>query len=57
VKTNHPMNKVLLEPDLVGQMINWSVELFEYGLSMNQEGPSNKMFGRLHNWAQPWAWM
>jgi len=39
VKTDHPIGKVLLRPDLAGRMISWSTELSEFDLSFEPRGP------------------
>ncbi|KAK4390302.1 hypothetical protein Sango_2093500 [Sesamum angolense] len=30
--TNHPLGKVLADPNISGQMVNWSIELSEHGI-------------------------
>jgi len=39
VKTDHPIGKVLLRPDLAGRMISWSIELSEFYLSFEPGEP------------------
>jgi len=39
VKTDYPIRKVLTKPDLAGQMIGWSVELSEFGITSEPRGP------------------
>jgi len=39
VKTDYPIRKVLTKPDLAGRMIEWLVELFEFGISYEPREP------------------
>jgi len=39
VKTDYPVGKVFLRPDLAGRMISWFVELSEFDLSFKPRGP------------------
>lgn len=39
VKSNQPIRQVLLKPDLVGQMVSWSIELSESGIIYEPRGP------------------
>jgi len=38
VRTDFPVVKILSKPDLAGQMIGWSVEIFEYGIRYELRG-------------------
>jgi len=38
-KTDYPVGKILLKPELAGRMISWSVELSEFGLKFKPRGP------------------
>ena len=38
VKTNYPIYRILYKPDLVGQMIRWSVELSEFDIWYEPRG-------------------
>lgn len=46
VNTNYPISIVLSKPDLVGWMITWVVELFEFGIKYE---PWRSIFGRLRD--------
>jgi len=39
VKTDYPVRKILLKPELAWRMISWSVELSEFGLKFEPRGP------------------
>ena len=39
VRTDFPINKILQKPELVGRMIGWSVELFEFSIKYELLGP------------------
>jgi len=39
VKTDYPIEKILLKHELVKRMISWSVELSEFGLKFEPRGP------------------
>jgi len=39
IKTDYPIGKVLLRPDLAGRMIAWSTELSEFDLLFEPRGP------------------
>jgi hypothetical protein len=38
VKSNYPIKQVLNKPDLVGQMVAWSIELSEYDIQFLPRG-------------------
>ena len=38
VRTNQPIRQVLQKPDLAGRMMNWSVELSEFGVAYEPRG-------------------
>jgi len=39
VKTDYPVGKILLRPELARRMISWLVELSEFGLKFEPRGP------------------
>lgn len=38
VRTDHPIAKILRKLDLVGRIVSWSIELFEFGLRFEPRG-------------------
>ena len=39
VRTDFPINKILQKPELAGRMIGWSVELSEFSIKYEPQGP------------------